>query len=417
MRRTKMLARALGVERAIIERVDEDAETSEFTLHVRPRKEDGQRCPICRVPCAGYDDGAGRRRWRTHDMGLMRAYVEADAPRVRCLEHGVKVAHVPWARPKSGFTKSFEDMVAWLAVRTDRTTLSTLVGIAWRTVGSILERVRAEGEAARDPLNGVRRIGIDEVSYRKGHRFLTVVVDHDTGHLLWAEAGRDEKTVRKFFRLLGKKRCKAIELVSADAAAWIGNVVRERCPNAKLCIDPFHVVAWATKALDEVRRGLWNKLRKKKEASDAKAVKGTRWALLKNPENLTRNQRRQLDAVEREHQPLFKAYLLKEQLREVFRTRDWQAPFMLNAWLERADESAIKPLKKVAAAIRTNLEGIYSALLHGLSNARLESANNKLRLLTRMAYGFHSHKPLIALAMLKLGGLCPPLPTARPPTG
>ena len=90
---------------------------------------------------------------------------------------------------------------------------------------------------------------------------------------------------------------------------------------------------------------------------------------------------------------------------------------MLNAWLERADESAIKPLKKVAAAIRTNLEGIYSALLHGLSNARLESANNKLRLLTRMAYGFHSHKPLIALAMLKLGGLCPPLPTARPPTG
>ena len=276
MRRTKMLARALGVERAIIERVDEDAETGEFTLHVRPRKEDGQRCPICRVPCAGYDDGAGRRRWRTHDMGLMRAYVEADAPRVRCLEHGVKVAHVPWARPKSGFTKSFEDMVAWLAVRTDRTTLSTLVGIAWRTVGSILERVRAEGEAARDPLNGVRRIGIDEVSYRKGHRFLTVVVDHDTGHLLWAEAGRDEKTVRKFFRLLGKKRCKAIELVSADAAAWIGNVVRERCPNAKLCIDPFHVVAWATKALDEVRRGLWNKLRKKKEASDAKAVKGTR---------------------------------------------------------------------------------------------------------------------------------------------
>lgn len=255
------------------------------------------------------------------------------------------------------------------------------------------------------------------MSYRKGHRFLTVVVDHDTGHLLWAEAGRDEKTVRKFFRLLGKKRCKAIELVSADAAAWIGNVVRERCPNAKLCIDPFHVVAWATKALDEVRRGLWNKLRKKKEASDAKAVKGTRWALLKNPENLTRNQRRQLDAVEREHQPLFKAYLLKEQLREVFRTRDWQAPFMLNAWLERADESAIKPLKKVAAAIRTNLEGIYSALLHGLSNARLESANNKLRLLTRMAYGFHSHKPLIALAMLKLGGLCPPLPTARPPTG
>lgn len=411
MRGTKMLARALGVERAVVEDVREEQD-GRFVMRVRLRRDDQSRCPICRMRCPGYDGGHGRRRWRTHDVGLIRAEIEAEIPRVECAEHGVRVAHVPWARPNSGFTTSFEDTVAWLAVRTDKSTLSTLLRIAWRTVGAIVQRVCETASAERDPLDGLKRIGIDEVSYRKGHRYLTIVVDHDTGRLLWAQAGRDEKTLRKFFRLLGKKRRAAIELVSADAASWIGNVVRELCPNAKVCIDPFHVVSWATKALDEVRRGIWNDLRRRGETDRANAMKGSRWALVKNPEDLTRPQKRKLRAIEAENRPLFLAYLMKEQLRDVFKTKDWQGPFMLSAWLDWVEKSRIKPMKKVARAIRNNLDGIYSALLHGLSNARLEAMNTKLRLLTRLAYGFHSHKPLIALAMLKLGGLCPPLPRA-----
>ena len=129
--------------------------------------------------------------------------------------------------------------------------------------GSDLSRVGDEAKAARRPLEGLRRIGIDEVSYRKGHRYLTIVVDHDTGNLIWAAPGRDAKTLRRFFRSLRKKGRDSIELVSADAAPWIGSVVREMCPKATLCIDPFHVVAWATKALDTVRRELWRKLRKR----------------------------------------------------------------------------------------------------------------------------------------------------------
>lgn len=409
MRSAKMLARALGVEGVVVEDVRFEGD-EEFVLRVRPRASSSRRCSQCMERCPGYDAGHGTRRWRTRDLGLMRAYVEAEAPRVECATHGVGVAHVPWARPGSGFTRSFEETVAWLVVRTDKTTVSGLLGIAWRTVGSIIERVSDEMKKLRDPFAGVTRIGIDEVSYRKGHQYLTVVIDHDTGRLLWADKGHDEKTLKRFFRALGKAGCAAIKLVSADAASWIGKVVREQCPNAALCIDPFHVVQWATNAVDEVRRKLWNKIRRAGEASKASAMKGTRWALVKNPEDLTRKQRKKLKEIESDNQPLYRAYLLKEQLREIFRTKGYQAVFMIDEWLAWASRSKLAPFVKLARSIRNHRVGIDSALVHGLSNGRVEAANAKLRLLTRLAFGFHSHTPLIALAMLRLGGLCPPLP-------
>lgn len=407
-----MLARALGVESGVVEDVREE-EGVGFVVRVRPRREHRGRCGRCLARCPGYDGGAGLRRWRTHDLGLEEAFIEAEAPRVTCAEHGVVVAHVPWARHGSGFTTTFEDTVAWLAVRTDKTTVSTLLRVAWRTVGAIVERVSAAMRVVRPPFANLRKIGIDEVSYRKGHRYLTVVVDHDTGRLIWASPGRDEKTLRKFFRALKKEGRAKIQLVSADAASWIGNVVREQCPDAVLCIDPFHVVAWATKALDQVRREMWNELRGRGETERAKAMKGSRWALVKNPEDLTRKQKRKLRAIEEDNQRLFKSYLMKEQLRDIFKTKGSEATYMLDAWLAWVGHSKNEPFKKVARAIRDNRAGIDAALYFGLSNARLEASNTKLKLLTRMAFGFHSHAPLIALAMLKLGGLCPPLPRAR----
>lgn len=410
MRSKKMLGRALGVESAVCGRVEELAEEPGFVVHIRLRARDRSRCPDCRGVCPGYDQRDARRRWRTHSLGLGRTYIEATVPRVRCPLHGVRVAHVPWARPGSRFTASFEDALAWLALRTDRTAVCTKYQVAWRTVGAILTRVGDAMRAQAPPWEGVTRIGIDEVSYRKGHRYLTIVVDHDTGRLLWAHPGRDAATVRRFFRKLGKRRCRQIRLVSADAASWIGPVVCAMCPNAKLCMDPFHVVAWATKALDQVRRALWNKLRKRGETARATSMKGSRWALLKNPERLSKKQRATLALLEKDNQDLFAAYLLKEQLREVFQNKDWQGVVMLGWWLELAKKSRLAPFRRLAKTIDRHRQAIHAALLHGLSNGRLEGVNTKLKLLTRIAYGFHSHRPLIALAMMKLGGLAPPLP-------
>lgn len=149
------------------------------------------------------------------------AMLEAEAPRVKCRTHGVVVAHVPWARHNAGHTLAFDDQVAWLATQASKTTATELMRIAWRTVGAIIARVWADIEAQHDRLAGLRRIGIDEISYKKGHKYLMVVVDHDTRRLIWAAPGRDSATVREFFDLLGEERCAQITHVSADGVSCV----------------------------------------------------------------------------------------------------------------------------------------------------------------------------------------------------
>ncbi len=302
MRDARLWRALMGVEkRVVIERVEmgqDDVEGGDVvTVHVRVARRGRGRCGVCQRRCPGYDSGHGRRRWRAPDLGTVRAFVEAPAPRVSCPEHGVVVAQVPWARHDAGHAYAFDDTVAWLAVRCSKSAVAQLLRIAWRTVGSILTRVADEAMQEVDRFAGVRRIGIDEVSYKKGHRYLTVVVDHDTRAVIWAGAGRDKATLRRFFDELGPDRCALITQVSADAADWISAVVTERCPNAVRCADPFHVVAWATEALDEVRRQSWNRARGAvtqrragRASGDARALKHARYALWKNPEDLTPNQ-------------------------------------------------------------------------------------------------------------------------------
>jgi transposase len=154
-----------------------------------------------------------------------------------------------------------------------------LMRIAWRSVGRIVETVGAEATRSVDLLAGLRRIGIDEVSFRKGHKYLTVVIDHETTRLVWMQVGRDGATIRRFFDALGPERSCLLEIVTADGAAWIEEVVKERAPQAIRCLDPFHVVQWAMKALDKVRRQLWNALRQKADPELARHLKGLRWAM------------------------------------------------------------------------------------------------------------------------------------------
>lgn len=400
----------LGVDKTVVERVEFDPDEETLVAHVRPRRRSTSRCGVCRRRCPGYDRGEGRRRWRALDLGLFRAFVEADAPRVSCPEHGVVVAHVPWARHDVRHTVAFDDTVAWLATRTSKSTLQQLLRIAWRTVGAIVARVVAEGVAARDPLAGLARIGIDEISYKKGHRYITIVVDHDTGRLVWAAPGRDRKTLGGFFAALGSDRCAAITYVSADAAAWIADEVAAKCPNAVRCADPFHVVAWATDALDEVRRETWNTARKTGMSVHARDLKGARYALWKNPQDLTDTQQAKLAWVAKVNHRLYRAYLLKEQLREVFKLKGEDGKALLDRWLSWARRCRIPAFVDLSKRIVKHRAAIHASLEHRLSNGLVESTNTKIRLLTRMAFGFKSPDAMIALAMLNLGGYCPPLP-------
>jgi transposase len=393
----------------VVEGVEFGSE-GELVITVRPVWRERDRCGICRRRSPGFDLGQGRRRWRTLDLGTTLAYVESESPRVRCRRHGVVVCAVPWARHRARFTRTFEDQVAWLAVNCSKSAVAELMRISWRTVGGICERVAAEAERKLDLLAGLRRIGIDEISHRVGQRYLTVVVDHDRGRLVWAAAGRDRKTVEAFLDQLGEERCKQVELVSCDMAGWIAGPIAERCPNAIRCVDPFHVIKLATDALDLVRREVWNQARRAGQTELARDLKGARFALWKNPERLTSRQQAKLSDIEQTNRPLFRAYLLKEQLRQIYRLPAKAAVALLDGWIKWARRCRLKPFIKLARTITEQRPGITAAIEHNLSNARVEAINTQIRLITRRAFGFHSAEALIALAKLTLADLCPPLP-------
>ncbi len=410
MRWTTIVPRLLGLEKTCIEGCDFDESSGVLVIGVRPHRSECGRCSVCLKRCPGYDAGSGKRRWRALDVGLTETYLEAAAPRVQCPTDGVVVAAVPWARPGSRFTRAFEDTVAWLSAHTDKTTVTTLLRIAWRTVGAIIERVTDEGARKRDRLAGLRRIGIDEISYRKGHKYIVVVVDHDSGRLIWAKPGRKAETVKAFFGELGEERCRAIELVSADGAEWIHEPVRTHCPKATLCLDPFHIVQWATKALDEVRRGVWSELRRDGKKAAALTLQRGRFALWKNPENLTSKQRDKLSAIQRLNKPLYRGYLLKEQIREAVHQKGEAGRALLSKWCAWAARCRLPAFVTLAKRIRNYRAAIDATFEHGLSNARVEGLNTRLRLVSRLAFGFHNPLAFISLGMLKLGGLCPDLP-------
>ncbi|MGA8993359.1 MAG: ISL3 family transposase [Nocardioidaceae bacterium] len=422
-------AALLGIEGAVIEGVDLGEQGSVVVASVRVSRRVRPRCGRCGTPSALYDRGEGRRRWRALDLGTFRVWLEAEAPRVECGVHGPTVRQFPWARHGAGHTREFDQQVAWLATQSSKSAVTELMRISWRTVGNIIARVWAQTASAVDPFAALTRIGIDEISYKRGHKYLTVVVDHDTGRLVWAAPGRDRATLGKFFTALeasGAGRCAQITHVSADGADWIAAGVAQYLPNAVRCADPFHVVQWATEALDAVRRESWNTARRAAGGSrrtghthgqpnlvatgHAQTLKRARWALWKNPENLTTRQQAKLAWIAQNDPRLHRAYLLKEGLRLVLKLDPTEAHDALDRWLGWATRSRIEPFVLLAARIRKHRQAILAAIEHGLSNGLIESANTKIRLITRIAFGFRSPEALIALAMLNLGGHKPFLP-------
>jgi transposase len=334
VRASKLVQVSQGVDGTVVERVDlgRDGGEEVLTVRVRPVARLRSRCSQCGRRCPGYDQGDGLRVWRGLDVGVVKLFLVASAPRVECPEHEVVVAAVPWARPRSRFTRFFEDQAAWLAAHADSSTVARLMRSTWRSVVGIVGRVTAELAGRTDRLAGLRRIGIDEVAYRKGQRYILRVWDHDTGRQVWAGVGANKDTLNAFFDALGE-RATRLTHVSADGAEWIHDVVGARAPRAKICLDPFHIVSWATKALDELRRRLQGELRLAGRPQQAASLKGSRWALLKNLHELSPDQKATLSGIQRDNARLYRGYLLKEQLRYVFRAdNESTAKSLLGGW-------------------------------------------------------------------------------------
>ena len=421
MQNNRVWQRACGLTRTVVEGVRFDNTADAIVVSVRPDARARGRCGRCGRRSPGYDQGGGWRRWRGLDAGTTKVFIEAEARRVQCRTHGQTVAQVPWARHGVGHTRDFDAMAAWLTVRTSKSATCQLLRVAWRTIGSIITRVNDDAEATVDRLAGLRRIGIDEISYKRGHRYLIVVVDHDTGRLVWAGPGRSEAALNVFFDELGHERAAELTHVSADMADWIAKTVAARAPNAIRCADPFnHVVAWAIEALDIERRRAWNQAagrrvpastgRRGRTVGDSRKIARSRYALWKNPDDLNARQRHQLDWIAKTDPRLWRAYLLKEGLRYVFAVKGTEGKEALDRWLSWARRSQLPSFVVLANKITRHRQAIDANLEHGLSQGLIESTNTKIRLLTRIAFGFHGPQPLIALAMLALGSHPPQLP-------
>ncbi|MFP1667123.1 transposase [Gardnerella leopoldii] len=357
-----LLLLALGLARTVV--LGARIEAERIVVSVRPYKREQRRCPVCGRACDFYDmaNRGAPRLWRAMDLARSACYLEYAPCRVRCPEHGVRTEAVPWARHGARFTRDFEDWVAWLAVRCTASAVSELT----------------------------------------------------------------------------REQRRAIEVVTADGARWIRQLVKRRCPNARWVMDPFHVVQWMNDALDAVRCEEWNAARAAARAArprpegkrgrpakgelppeevraleeEAASIKGSRYALVKNPEDLTDGQRARLEALKkRAGSRLVRAWELKEDLRAVFRAADGsEAAELLDDWMHRAAYCKIAKVVAVEKKVRRRRDDIIAAVELGISNGRVEAINNKIKVTVRMGYGFRNTDNLVALLMLRCGDCQPQLP-------
>ena len=432
---TSIAKKIIGVNRCAIEKIElETVESAEqLVIKARPYKHDRCRCGICGRKCTMYDKGRGARRWRALDLGgSIPVYIESEVQRIECPEHGVVVSRIPWARHGSRFTKSFEDSAAWFALYMSRKAVSEYLRIKWETVGAIINRVEAELSKDTDRFDHLINIGIDETSYKKGHKYITVVLNHDTNTVIWVGIGHGKAVLESFFALLTDKQKESIKAVSGDGARWIKDTVEATCPNAVFCIDPFHVVSWVTDILDQVRREVWNDARKglsteKKKLRSSKTdcknkakveqlgevvetVKSSKYPLLMNPENLNENYSAKLELLLLHNRRLATAYRLKEELRLIFKLPAEEVPAAIDKWRRRAWSCRIPQFVELQRKIKRHKRSIIAAVTLGLSNARIEATNNKIKLTIRMAYGFRNLDNLISMIILRCGGLAVDLP-------
>ncbi len=403
MRATTAFNRTLGLPGASVTGVRFAEEGVVVAVRMRRRR---RVCSRCGQVCAATHDTV-LCRWRHLDLGGQRCYLVAQLRRVKCADCGVRVEAVPWARG-ARFTRDFEDVVAYLAQQMAKAPIARLMRIAWDTVGRIVERVIAERLDPRR-LDGLRAVGVDEVSYRRRHRYLTVVADHDTGRIVWLAKGRNAATLQAFFDELGERRA-TIRAVSIDMSGSYEKAIRDSVPQAEVCFDPFHVVRVAADAVDQVRRDEWN-AHERSHTTTGRWVKNTRWALLKAPDRQSLDQLGTLGEVYVRNQRLYRAFLLYHQLRLLYALEDpTLAPAHLDAWLRWAARSKLAPFVKAARTLRGHRTGVLAAIRLGLSNGRLEGLNSRVRLISHRSFGFHSAAPLIALIYLCCGGIDIDLP-------
>jgi len=409
VRAVAVLNRLLGFEGTVVDDMAFTGTTLVIKVRLRSR---ALVCPCGRSSQAGYD--RSRRRWRHVDFGRYRVFVEATIRRVDCRGCGrVRSEWMPWARPGARCTRDFEDLAGWLCKRMPKSAVATLLRTTWHSVDALVRRL-VEAHLDTDRLEGLYRIGVDEIAYRKGRKFLTVVTDHDTGRVVYISEGHTSATLSAFYDLLGAERRARIQAVTMDMARIYREPTREHLPAAAICFDPFHVIKWTGDALEQARNNAGRPATPITIAdlTPAQTWRKIRATLRAAAENLDDVGHAIIAQLRTHHRRLHRAWQLKEQLRDLYRVvAPAHAATHLKRWITAAIRSRITGFVAIARRLRHHFTGIINAIHHNLSNSLTEGLNAGIRLIQRRAHGYADLPNLIEMIYLCHGGVSTPLPT------
>jgi len=361
-------------------------------------------CSVCGER-ARYRDRRSVRRFRHVPLWGIDVHLVYAPRRVTCERcGGVHVEALPWVAGKRQFTRALMVTLAtWARVLTWQQ-VATLFHCSWGTVCAAVDEAVAYGLAHRD-LSGVKHIGIDEISRKRGHVYVTNVYDLKRRRLLWSGEGRAKQTLEGFFDWFGPERTERLEGVCCDMWQPYADVVKARAPQAVLVFDKFHIVQHLTQAVDQVRR---DEIREKGKEHKQLMAK-TRYIWLKNPWNLTDKQKARLSELEYLNLKINRAYLLKEAFRDFwgYSQAGWAKRFLGN-WFWWATHSRLPPMRQFAWMLRRHEQGLMNYFKMPLHNGTVEGLNNKAKVISHKAYGFRTPKNYIRNLYHCMAGL--PLP-------
>lgn len=349
------------------------------------------RCGKCGKP-GKYRDSRNERQFKHVPIWGIPVMLSYSPRRVYCNHcKGIYVESMPWAAGKRRLTAAFACYLATWARILPWLEVARLFQCAWGTVSSAVDFVVKYGLENRD-LSGITHIGIDEISRKRGHQYLTNVYDLQTKKLIWSGEGRNAETLRQFFNFLGEERASQLQGICCDIWRPYIKVIEEKAPNAVLVFDKFHIVRHLMNAVDQVRRDeIQEKGKEHKEL-----MKHTRYIWLKNPWNLTDKQKSRLSALEQLNLKINRAYLLKEAFRNFWSySKPGWAEKYLNKWFWWATHSRLKPMRNFAWLVRRHEENILSYFKMPIHNGSVEGLNNKAKVISHKAYGFRSAKNYI----------------------
>jgi transposase len=383
---TSLLYHAFGVRGYEYVRTEYQGGRTTFTI----RQDDkALRCPVC-----GSRDvrpkGRVERRFRSLPIGSRATVVALPVPRVACDAcHVTRQVGVPFADPRRSYTKSFERYALELSRRMTILDVAKHLGVSWDVVKDIQKRDLGR-RYARPKLKHLRQIAIDEIAVAKRHRYLTVVLDLESGAVVFVGDGKGGAALRPFWRRL--RRCKArVEAVAMDMSAAYRDAVSTYLPEATIVFDHFHVIKLFNDRLSDLRRSLYHQA----DEAQKEVLKGSRWLLLRSPENLDseRDEGARLEEALKLNKPLATAYYLKEDLR-----RFWEQPgkrfaaAFLDGWVRRAEASGVRILQQMAKTLEARRTGLLAYYEYPISTGPLEGTNNKIKTMKRQAYGFRDRE-------------------------